>query len=413
MTSSLRIIVTGLIAQHRLLGGVAWDYLNVVLGLHQLGHDVYYLEDSGEWPYNFDGGTTGNHWVDHDPKPTVTYLDGVMEHFGLKEKWAYRYPITGDWFGLSAINRTELVRSADLLINVSGTLEFPGKYRQVRKLVYIDTDPVFTQIELANGNLGLQDRVNAHDVHFTVGECLGGNVPDTGHQWHPTKHPIALRHWNSSVAHHNSFTTVMNWTSYKPLSYGGRTYAQKDVELMKFIKLPTDAFPTALEIALPKLHHVRWQSSYDDSTTPEIRTMIENGKNWTPHDLLKHLGWAIVDSTEVCRDFASYRQYIQLSKAEWSVAKNGYVRERSGWFSGRSACYLAAGRPVVVQDTGFPANLPVGEGVLSFRTTEEAVAAIREVEGQYAKHAKAARAIAEEYFDSDKVLQRLINVALN
>ncbi len=264
MDSSLRVIVTGLIAQHRLLGGVTWDYLNFVLGLHQLGHEVYYLEDSGEWPYNFDGGPSGKDWVVHDPKANVEYLAEVMTAFGLSANWAYHFPTKSEWFGLSERKRTELIRSADVLINVSGTLEKPEKYWPVRKLVYIDTDPVFTQIDLAHGSSDLRDRVSAHDVHFTVGECLGDGLPDTGHHWFPTKHPIVLSEWLSSVQPQNMLTTVMNWTSYKPIAYRGQTYGQKDVEFVKFMTLPQQGHRTPLEVALPKLHHVRWQSNYEN-----------------------------------------------------------------------------------------------------------------------------------------------------
>jgi hypothetical protein len=412
MDSSLRVIVTGLIAQHRLLGGVTWDYLNFVLGLRRLGHDVYYLEDSGEWPYNFDGGPTGSDWVVHDPKANVEYLADVMTAFGLSGNWAYHFPTKAEWFGLSERKRTELIRSSDVLINVSGTLQKPENYRRIRRLVYTDTDPVFTQINIADGNSDLRDRVSAHDVHFTVGECLGEGLPDTGHRWYSTKHPIVLSEWLSSVPHQNTFTTVMNWTSYKPITYRGRMYGQKDAEFVKFMTLPQKIHPTSLEVALPKLHHARWQSNYED-VSARVRALIENDQQWTPHDVLAQLGWRVVDATNVCRDFTSYRRYIQTSKGEWSVAKNGYVNGRSGWFSGRSACYLAAGRPVIVQDTGFSRVLPVGEGVLTFSTLDEAKAEIREVEGNYSRHAKAAQSIAEAYFDSDKVLNRFLEIAMD
>src|SRR5438093_5846281 len=182
MDSSLRIIVTGLIAQHRLLGGVTWDYLQVVLGMKRLGHDVYYIEDSGEWPYNFDGGPSGNDWVVHDPTPNVEHLASVMAEFGLSTNWAYRFPTKPEWFGLSEGKRTEVIRSADLLINVSGTLEKPENYRGVRRLVYIDSDPVFTQIDIAGDNSGRRHQIDAHDIHFTFGECLDKHLPDTGHR---------------------------------------------------------------------------------------------------------------------------------------------------------------------------------------------------------------------------------------
>jgi hypothetical protein len=186
----------------------------------------------------------------------------------------------------------------------------------------------------------------------------------------------------------------MNWSSYYPVAYQGCTYGQKNVEFKRFLELPGRVAPTDLEVAVrvagPKRRRV-------------------------PQDLAARLarhGWRVVDPAEACADLDSYRRYIESSKAEWSVAKNGYVVGQPGWFSCRSACYLAAGRPVVVQDTGFAGVIPVGEGVLCFRTLEEAAAAIQEVQANYSRHARAARAIAEEYFDSDKVLTRLIDEAL-
>jgi hypothetical protein len=181
----------------------------------------------------------------------------------------------------------------------------------------------------------------------------------------------------------------MNWTSYKSETYGGRTYGHKDRELLRFVELPRKVTPAALELASAA------------GRTQQI-----------PRDLLTHAGWRVVDPAAVCPDLDSYRNYIESSKAEWSVAKNAYVQGRSGWFSERSACYLAAGRPVVVQDTGFSALLPVGEGIVPFTTLEEAVWAIRDVEGNYPRHARAARALAAESFASEKVLPRLIEEAL-
>lgn len=382
MTSSLRIIVTGLIAQYP-LGGVTWDYIQYVLGLARLGHDVYYLEDTGQWPYNPTQGGVGN-----ECEYNVNYLAGVMSRFGLANKWAYRFPWQSQWFGLPDEERKAVIESADLLINISGMLQRPEDYRQVRRLAYIDSDPVFTQVKLARGQADFRKLIDVHDVHFSFGECLGAAVPVTGHHWHPTRQPIVLSEWRPSMLRRDVFTTVMNWTSYNPVTYCGQTYGQKDVEFKRFLELPGMVAPTVLEIA------------------------VNEGKTRrTPHSLLTYKGWRVVDPAEVCPDLDSYREYIESSKAEWSVAKNGYVVGQSGWFSCRSACYLAAGRPVVVQDTGFTAVLPVGEGILPFTTLEEAVAAIHEVEGNYAWHAKAARAIAEEYFDSDKVLTQLINEA--
>jgi hypothetical protein len=382
VTDKLRIVVTGLIAQYP-LGGVAWDYFQYVLGLAQLGHEVYYVEDTGQWPYNPVEGGLGK-----DCAFNVEYLAGLMARFGLSERWAYRFPWQSQWFGLSDAKRRDVIDSADLLINISGTLERPEEYRQVRRLAYIDSDPVFTQVKLARGQLDFRKLVDMHDVHFSFGECLSPAVPATGHHWRPTRQPIVLSEWRQTTPLREVFTTVMNWTSYKPVVYGDQSYGQKDEEFMRFRELPSLVAPTILEIA------------------------VNAGKTRrTPRQLLAHRGWRVVDPAEVCPDLDTYRQYIESSKAEWSVAKNGYVVGKAGWFSCRSACYLAAGRPVAVQDTGFSVVIPTGEGLIPFNTLDEAVAAIHDIEAHYERHARAARALAVEYFDAGKVLTRLIDDA--
>jgi hypothetical protein len=384
MTSSLRIIVTGLVAAFP-LGGMAWHYLQYVLGLARLGHDVYYFEDTGDIPYNPVEG--GRSW---DCAYNVAYLARAMARFGLADRWAYGSAEQGPWFGLSDPQRAAVLNSADLLLNISGSLDRPEEYRKVRRLAYVDTDPVFTQLRMVRGHGGLRERVQAHDVHFSFGECIGGFLPATGHHWRATRQPIVLSAWRPGRPHREVYTTVMNWTSYKAQAHAGRTYGHKDIEFLRFVELPGKVAPVALEIASAA------------RKPPQV-----------PRDLPTHAGWRVVDPAAVCPDLDGYRDYIESSKAEWSVAKNGYVQGRSGWFSERSACYLAAGRPVVVQDTGFSAVLPVGEGILPFTTMEEAVAAILEVEGSYARQAQAARALAAEYFDSAKVLTRLIEEALS
>ena len=411
MTSRLRIIVTGLIAQHPRLGGVTWDYVQYVLGLARLGHDVYYVEDSGEWPYNFDGGPSGDDWVARDCKANVAHLAEIMSRFGLAENWAYRFPITGGWYGLSDAKRRNIIDSAELILNVSGLFEHPDEYGRAGRLAYIDSDPVFTQVKLARGDLKFCARVNAHHVHFSFGECLSAAGPRTAHRWRPTRQPIVLSEWHPSLRHRDAFTTVMSWTSYKPLTFAGRTYAQKDVELTKFLQLPNQAPRGTLEIALGTTEHADWEQQ--DSVSARVDQPTAGRPRSTARDLLRDAGWHVVDAMQLCGDLESYRRYLVSSKAEWSVAKNGYVVGQPGWFSCRSACYLAAGRPVVVQDTGFSSILPVGEGILTFRTLDEAAWAIREIEGDYEQHSKTARAIAEEYFDSGKVLTRLIDDALS
>jgi hypothetical protein len=382
-SSSRRIVVAGLMAEYP-LGGLTWHYLQYVVGLAQLGHEVFYLEDTGRWPYNpVEGG------ISADCDFNVTYLNDVLSRFGLAKRWAYCFPHHSEWFGLPHDTREEVLASADLLINVSGLLRRPDAYRQVGRLAYIDTDPVFTQIRLARGETYMRHLVEAHDTHFSFGETLDDPVPKTGHRWIATRQPILMSEWDGPTPTRDAFTTVMNWTSYKPVEWQGRTYGQKNAELTRFIDLPRLVAPSQLELALA----------------------VGKTKR-APYDLLRRRGWRVVDPAQVCGDLDAYREYVRSSKAEWGVAKEAYATARPAWFSERSACYLAAGRPVVVQDTGFAAALPVGEGIVPFSTVEEAAAGIRAVEDSYEQHSIAARQIATEYFDSSKVLQRLLEDAL-
>jgi hypothetical protein len=386
LASDLRIVVTGLIGRYP-LGGVAWDYLQYVLGLARLGHDVYYLEDTGEWPYDpdEDGLSKGG------PAFTTRYLEKVMSRFGLEERWAYRFAWEDRWFGMPANRREQVLAGADLVINVSGTLGRPAEYREAAqraRFAYIDSDPVFTQVKLVQ-HPHFRPLVDAHDVHFSFGEALAETVPETGHRWRPTRQPVVLEEWQPVPARREAFTTVMNWTSYRPVKWRGLSLDQKNVEFERFLELPDKVRPTVLELAL-----------------------AEGKTRRPPRRRLSAAGWRIVDPSIVCPDPESYRSYVAGSKGEWSVSKNGYVNPPSGWFSCRSACYLASARPVVLQDTGFSSVLPVGVGLLPFSSMDEAREAIREVESNWDRHSHAAREIAEQCFDSARVLDRLIVEAM-
>jgi hypothetical protein len=382
--SSLRIVVTGLIAQYP-LGGVTWDYLQYVLGLAGLGHDVFYIEDTMQWPYNpaEDGVSKGCDF-------NVQYLSDVMHRFGFEDSWAYKFPWQAEWFGMSDSRRNEVLGSADMLINVSGSLAAPVEYRDIPLLVYIDSDPVFTQAKLARGQNDFRALVDEHDVHFSFGERINETGPSTGHNWIPTRQPVVLSEWRPlDDATRAEFTTIMNWTSYKPVVHDGQVYGQKDVELRRFFDLPQRAQDVPFELALAAGKTAR-----------------------APYDLLRHKGWRVVDPAVVCPDLDRYRGYVQASRAEWSVAKGGYVTGSPGWFSCRSACYLASGRPVVVQDTGLDGVLPTGRGLLTFTDLDEALHAVHECVAHYDEHSRAASEIAAEYFDSDRVLEALLAQAM-
>jgi len=378
----LRIVVTGLLAQYP-LGGVAWDYLQYVVGLARLGHDVYYLEDTGQWPYS-----PAEDGVSRSCAANVAHLARVMDRFGLGDRWAYRFAWQDQWFGLTARTRAEVLRTADLVVNVSGVLRDPAGLDRTGVLVYVDTDPVFTQIKIARGQRDFQAAVDVHDVHFSFGETMGTGVPSTGHRWLPARQPVLRAEWAHALPDRGRYTTVMNWSSYNDVEFQGKRYGQKDVEFRRFLNLPS-------------------------RTAVPLEVAMGSGKNARPpYALLRHRGWSIVDPAQVCPDLDSYRRYLQTSRGEWSVAKNGYAQGPSGWFSCRSACYLAAGRPVVAQDTGFSTVIPTGAGLFAFTSMDDATDALECIESDYARHAGAAREIAAEYFDSARVLESFIERAL-
>lgn len=378
----MRIIVCGLIAQYP-LGGVAWDYLQYVVGLERLGLDVYYIEDTGQWPFNpqEQGVSTGCDF-------NVEYLGSLMARYGLSERWSYRFPYQEQWFGMPDALREDVVGSADLLLNVSGCLKSPDRYRSVRTLAYIDSDPIFTQLKVLKRQTNMIRNLQQHDVLFSFGEALAdgrAHLSDTGFIWHPTRQPIVLDEW-APLPERYGLTTVMNWTSYKDIQHAGRTFGQKDSEFPAFLALPKAMPQVTFELAL------------NDGKTRR-----------SPKSGLRREGWRVLDPNEVCPDLDSYRDFIASSHAEWSVAKGGYVEGRSGWFSCRSACYLAAGRPVVVQSTGFESYLPTGEGLLSFVDFDGARRAIEVLESDYQAHAQAARQLAQTHFSSDRVLSDVLD----
>ena len=382
----MRILVTGLLGQYA-FGGVTWDYLQYVLGFRALGHEVWYLEDTATWAYDP---------VKQEPSAdcthNVTYLRRIMEEFGLGDRWIYRNEADGRYFGVEdAVQAESIIRSADVLANVSGACWLRDVTASVKHKLFLDGDPMFTHIGLAEGRKKeYVERVRAHTRHFSFGLNLGApdcRVPTAGITWLPTVQPVSLEHWPVVPGGNpgSAWTTVMNWASYKPLEFEGETYGQKDLEFRRFMHLP--------------------------SLTREPLTiaMGQGIGQKRPTAELEGLGWRILEPAEHLPDHLTYRDFLRRSKGEWSIAKNGYVKSNSGWFSCRSACYLAAGIPVVVQDTGWTRHLPHGEGVLAFTTPEAAASAMAQVSTDYAKHCAAARAYAERHFDGATVCGELLS----
>jgi hypothetical protein len=381
---AVRIVVTGLIATYP-VGGVTWDYLQYVHGLAALGHDVTYLEDTGQWVYSPRLQTFTERCDEN-----LAYLARVLAVRGVP--WAFRDP-RGDLHGLDAVALARRCRDADLFLNVSGSGWLRDEYRGRGVRAYVDTDPCYSQAKLAAAEAGTADEsvrasaamIRRHDAFFTFAENLGRShcpIPRLGLRWHLTRHPIVLADWPLERAPaHACFTTVMSWKiDVTSPTIEGRVYGGKDIEFSKILGLPTRT-RACLEVAL---------------------------SGPAPRGELAAAGWHLRDAREVSATPEAYRRYLTESRGELSVAKEAYVATRSGWFSTRSASYLALGRPVIVQDTGLGANYPVGGAILPFSDLVGAAAALREVEHDYDRRCREARTIAAEVFAAERVLGRLL-----
>lgn len=355
-----------------------WAHLQYVAGLARLGHEVWFVEEAGWEDSCFD---PVREVMTSDPSHGLGVLRAIMARFGLERRWAYR-DWAGEWHGHTGEEVDDLIVGADLFLDVGGSCYFP-QMAGARHRAYVDMDPVFTQMQ-AFGN---DTRLGEYDTLFTYGTQIGrraSRVPTLGFDWQPLLPPVVLSAWDEAPAEPPPgarWTTVAHWTAYGAIEYEGESYGQKDVEFLRFIDLPTRT-PSPIEVAV----------SLDD----------------VPLDLFQANGWHLQPSLPVSVDPWEYRDYVWRSRGEFSVAKEAYAKARCGWFSDRTATYLASGRPAVVQDTGLGGLIPTGEGLLVFRDKNEAVHALASAEGSYAVHSQAARQIARDYLDSDKVLTGLL-----
>jgi hypothetical protein len=379
-----RIVVLGYIVRGP-LGGLAWHHLQYVTGLLALGHDVLFVEDSDDYPSCYD---PSRHVVDTDPSYGLRFAAETFERAGAGGLWAYHDAHTGRWLGAAAARARAFCESADLVLNLSGVNPLRDWLAGAPARALVDTDPAFTQIRHLK-DPAMRERALGHTAFFTFGENFGQpgcSIPDDGLPWMPTRQPITLAAWEVTAGPESGpFTTVLQWDSYAAREHGGRRFGMKSESFAEFLDLPS-ACPETFELAL--------------------------GTAAAPRDLLRAKGWRIRDPLELA-DAASYQRYLRSSKGEWSVAKQGYVASRSGWFSERSASYLASGRPVAVEDTGFTDWLEAGEGVVPFRTFREAVDAVARISGDYRRHCRAAREMAASFFDAAKVLPLLVERAMS
>ena len=387
-----RLIVLGIVGRTP-FAGVAWQALHYLEGFRRLGYEVYYVEETGDWPYDPEQNTTTD-----DCRYTVNYIARLMAWCDLAHRWAYRAGVQGrPTFGLSESQLSTLFEGADVLVNLCGATVLRDEHLRVPARIYLETDPVVAQIQVVQGHQFRIDLLSAHTHHFTYGENVGTpdcGVPPTHFRYRPTRQPVVLDWWTSAVSEPQGgdleppvagrFTTIASWQqSGNDVEWNGDTYFwSKHREFLKFIDLPRyTRRPLELALACGDPEAIRLLSSH---------------------------GWSIVDAIPLSKDILPYRDYILGSGGEFTVAKDQNIRLRSGWFSDRSGCYLAAGRPVVTQETGFSKFLPTGEGLFGFTTIDQILAALEDICTDYRRHCRAARAIAEEYFDAAKVLDRLL-----
>lgn len=374
------------------LGGVAWDYLQYVIGLAEMGHDVYYYEDSYSWSYH----PVKKQYVEEGDY-AGEYLGEFFKRYApeLKDHWRY-WHLRKDSFGIEQKKFEEILRTADLFINVSGACSIPEELPKKSIKVFLDTDPGYNQIMLSE-KFSWSDNVErwcksvaSHDQHFTYAEninhpdCL---LPKVGYSWKTTRMPVVSRLWDqiaqTPVKEKTPWTTIMTWSAFRgKLIYEGEEYKSKGHEFEKLMDLPKHT---------------------------NVSLKIGVGGHGAPMEKLKVHGWHVVDGPETTLTPSDYQDFISESRGEVSVAKHVYVAMRTGWFSCRSACYLAAGRPVVVQDTGFTSMIPSGRGLITFSNWEEAKEGIERVEKDYMTHQKGAQARAHEYFGAEKVLGKMLN----
>lgn len=365
------------------MGGQAWAILQYLLGFRALGHDVYYLEDCGDssWVYIWET----HEWTDELDYPAA-YVNSCLAPFGFGDRWIYRdYDQTR---GMALSQFLEICSRADLLIMRAAPFwRWREEYKKPKCRAFIDVDPGFTQITLANGDQGWVEGVANADKRFTFGQRVGAAdcaIPQTGGPWLKTLPPVFLPEWPICNGAADRFTSVMRWQGFKEVMHDGVSYGQRDLEFPQFLDLPT--------------------------ATSQKFCIAQMGAD---ADLLNNHGWETVPGENVSKTPEAYRQFIQQSRAEFSVPKSGYVKMRGGWFSDRSVCYLASGRPVLIEDTGLKDWLPVGEGVVTFGDLKQAAAGVKTINDNYPHHRDAARRIAEQVFSTEVVLPRFIEAAMS
>jgi len=366
------------------LGGYAWQVLHYLVGLRALGFDAYFYEDSEFYSGSYDP-VSGNENVGFENG--IAFAGDFLARFGLGDSWLFWDAQSDRCYGTTR-NRRDLLASAQLAITLAPVTRLPRRAGQTK--LFIDIDPGFTQIRAAQGDRGIGELLADHDLHFSFGENIGRPgcaVPTADVEWRATRQPIALDFWQADpIDPQAPFTTIGRWDeSRRDLDFDGQTFAwRKRAEWMKFLDLPTRTGQ-------------RFEVAFDTESVPGDT------------ELLRSHGWVIRDPIEISRDAWRYREFIQASKGEFTVAKDLNIRLRTGWFSDRAACYLAAGRPVITQDTGFDTVLPTGKGLFAVHDATAAAAAIEQLAADPVGQSAAARKLASDYFEAGKVLARMLD----
>jgi hypothetical protein len=410
MMGGKRLVIAGSLAQRPGRGGHAWVFLQYLLGFRRLGWDVLFLDEIRPEMCRDERGEPCR----LEESVNLRAFTALMRQFGLEDSYSLCYHRGEQKAGETPAPQTvgiprrevlDRLRDSAALINVMGYLSDAELLAAAPRRVFLDIDPGFGQMWRA---LGLADIFAGHDAFVTIGENIGQtkmpnaecrmsnaepldlrhsafDIPTCGLDWITTPQPVVLEQWPVATDASGRYTSVASWRgAFGPIDYRGKRYGLRVHEFRKFAALPQRTgrpFHVALDI--------------DPAETADLALLAENG-------------WQLDDPRLAAGDAAAYRRYVQQSRAEFMVAKNLYVDTRGGWFSDRSICYLASGKPVIAQDTGLAGRYPNGSGLFLFSTLDEALAAVKEIESDYPRHARAAREIAEEHFDSDHVLTRLL-----
>ena len=395
-----RVVVVGTVASDP-YAGMAWMTMQIVEGLRRLGLDAWYFETTSTWP--FDPRCQSRV---QNSEYAVAYLERLTDSFNLSSRWAYRRSYSDkSWLGLDRRQAESLLADADLVLNIAGATRFSEEGLRTGRLVYFGTDPVFHEVNYAKGQSEARAIVDEHADVITYGENIGNPdcpLPALPRLRGRTRQPVLLDMWQAGRPVNPAFTTVGNWKQGgRDVEFNGESYRwSKHHEFLKFIDLPrrtSQPIELATNMALAtSIHHGL------GTAVPAL------GFEQDEYTMLTAHGWRLVDAPAFSIDPWRYRDYVIASRGEFTVARDLNVRLRSGWFSERSACYLAAGRPVVTQDTGFGCALPTGEGLFAFSTMEEILTAFDAINSDYERHSRAAREIAQHYFRAETVLAKML-----